>query len=383
MTTPEASDQVHRTHPMRKTWISVLFVVLAGLAAQGATTAYWVNRTLLETDRFMAVVTPIIASPEFAEQTGSVVASKTVDALGVEEKVNNSLDQLNQYLQALPDALGIDPAGPIGQRLPDLPDLTNLTDPIVTRVEGRVSALTEDLVSSDEFQNLADTSIRDAHAIAVAVITEDESGLPTLVSLDGDVEINFRPMIADAIVEVVAAGAEALGVDTPNIDSGASSEDILSDVFAQRGIEVPEDFGRFVVISEDQLAPYRSLLKTLNQLQWVLILLTLLFSFAAIWTNPDRLVGTIWLGVGIVVFQLLNWPLTATINNSVIDGLQSSETSLVNLVLQTATSELLDLTIVVIAAGVVITIFGMVRVGMEDHEASGTGDDAGALASAG
>ncbi len=366
---------------MRKTWISVLFVVLAGLAAQGATTAYWVNQTLLETDKFMSVVMPIIDSPEFAEKSGQVVASQTVEALGVQDKVEHSLGQLNEYLQALPEAVGIDPDGPIGQRLPELPDLTLLAEPITTRVENRVSELTTDLVSSDEFQTLVDTAIRDAHAIAVAVVTEDESGLPSFVNLDGDVEINFRPMIADSIVGVVTAGAAALGVETPKIDSGASSEDILSGVFTQRGVEVPDDFGRIVVVSEDQLAPYRSLLKTLSQLQWVLILLTLLFSFAAIWTNPSRLVGTIWLGVGIVVFQLLNWPLTSTITDSVIGGLQSSEDSLASLVLQTATSELLNLTILVIALGVIITIFGMVRVGMEDDATSSTDNDAEAIAS--
>jgi hypothetical protein len=355
---------------MRKTWVSVLFVILAGLAAQGATAAYWINHTLLETDRFMSLITPVISSPEFAERVGGVVATKTVEALGVEEKVENALDQLNEYLQAIPEAIGVDPNGPIGQRLPALPDLTLLADPFTAKVESRVAELTTDLVSSSEFQNLADTSLRAAHTFAVAVVTGDESELPPAVTIDGDVELNFRPMIADAIVEVVSAGADALGVETPRVDSGASSEEILAEVFAARGIEVPDDFGRVVVLSEEQLEPYRDAVTILSRLQWVLILLTVLLSFAAIWTNPNRLVGTIWLGVSIVAFQLLSWPLTTTITESVIEGVKSSDAGLAEIVFQTATSELLNQTIVVIVLGVIVTLIGMVRVGMEGDDAA-------------
>ncbi len=364
MTNTQESDQAHWPQRVRKTWISVLFVVLAGLAAMGATAAYWVNQTLLDTDKFMEVIAPIIASEDFAMRSGQVVAARTVEAIGVEEKVANSLDQLNEYLQELPEALGVDPTGPVGQRLPELPDLTLLADPITTRVENRVSELITDLVSSSEFQSLADSSVRGAHAVAVAVITEDDSALPPAVNVDGDVELNFRPMIADAIVGVVAAGANALGVDTPRIDAGASSEEILAAVFEGRGIEVPDEFGRVVVISEEQLAPYRNLFKILNQVQWLLVLLALAFAFAAVWTNPNRLVGTIWLGVSIVAFQLLNWPLTTTVTDAVLEELQSAETGLVRVALQTVTSELIDLTIVVIVLGVIVTLVGMVLVGM-------------------
>ncbi len=381
MTNTQTPDRAHWTQRLRKTWISVLFVILAGLAAQGATTAYWINHTVLETDRFMSVVAPVISSPEFAERSGEVIATKTVEALGVEEKVENSLDQLNEYLQAIPEAVGIDPNGPIGQRLPALPDLTLLAEPITAKVENRVSELTTDLISSSEFQSLTDAALRTAHTVAVAVVTGDDSNLPPAVTVDGDVELNFRPMIADAIVNVVAAGADALGVDTPRVDSGASSEEILAEVFGSRGIEVPDDFGRVVVITEEQLEPYRSALQTLNRLQWVLIIVTLLLSFAAVWTNPNRLVGTIWLGVGIVAFQLLSWPLTTTITESVIEGLDSTDTGLVELVFQTATNELLNQTIVVIALGVIVTLFGMVRVGMEGDDADDVEADEEAMSS--
>lgn len=64
-----------------------------------------------------------------------------------------------------------------------------------------------------------------------------------------------------------------------------------------------------------------------------------------------------------------------------VDGLQSSESGLANLVLQTATSELLNLTLAMKALGVIITIFGMVRVGMEDDASSSADSGEKAMAS--
>ena len=39
-----------------------VLVVLMGIAVAGSVVGFWVNRTVLETDRFMAVVTPIVES---------------------------------------------------------------------------------------------------------------------------------------------------------------------------------------------------------------------------------------------------------------------------------------------------------------------------------
>jgi hypothetical protein len=376
MTAPQPSEPRLKSDRLRSKWISLAFVVLASLAALGATTAYWVNQTLLDEDRFMEIVTPIVASDELAESLGDQVAARASNALGVEQRVDNSLQALDDYLHGLTEALDLDPNGPVGSRLPEIPDLTLLADPIVERVENRISGVVVTLVSTDEFQSLIDMAIRNAHKIAVVVATGDDSGLPDAITVDGDIELNLRPLIAEAIVGVVQAGADAIGIDTPQLDSGSDPEEVLAQAFGSRGIEVRDDFGRVVLVSEEQLAPFQGAVKAMSVSMWMLIALTVLLSAAAIWTHPNRVVGTVWLGVGIIIAQLINWPVSAYFVGRVTENLsENSEATLINVILQTVSSNLLGLAVIVIIFGALIALGALFFAGWQasqDHDLPAT-----------
>ncbi len=59
MTTSQTTDEPRSMWRRVAAWV---LVVLMGIAVAGSVVGFWVNRTVLETDRFMAVVTPIVES---------------------------------------------------------------------------------------------------------------------------------------------------------------------------------------------------------------------------------------------------------------------------------------------------------------------------------
>jgi hypothetical protein len=373
MTTPEATNSGNTGHPMRKTWISIIFVVLTAVAAQGATGAVWINRTLLDTDRFMDLVEPVIGSEEFATSAADVVAAKAIEALDLKTRVENTLQAINDYLSGLVGSLGIDSDGPLGSLLPDVPDLTILAAPLTNGVETRVANVVNDVFDNAEFRQSVDTALRLSHRVAVAVLTEDDSALPDSVSVNGDVVINLRPMIANAVVSVAAAGADLVGTDFPNISPSDSPESILSDVFANRGIEVPDDFGYVTVLSAEQLEPYRGAVATLGRLQWVMILLTFALLAAAIWTNPDRLAGAVWAGIGIIIVHLIDWPVSTRLLEAV--GGNGAGQSLIESVVGEAARYLRELALIVILLAAVLTVVSLTitaRQARDENQASTT-----------
>lgn len=308
----------------------------------------------------MDTLEPVIGTEEFATSAADAVTTKAIDALDLETRVQNALQTINNYLSGLVGSLGVDPDGPLGNLLPDVPDLTVLAAPLTNGIETRVANVVNDLFDNPEFRKSVDTALRLSHQAAVAVLTEDDSALPDSVVVNGDVVINLRPMIASAVVSVASEGAGLVGIDFPNVSSTGSPEEILGALFANRGIEIPDDFGYVTVLSEEQLEPYRGAVATLARLQWVLILLAFVLLAAAIWTNPNRLTGAVWAGIAIIIVHLSNWPVTARLLAAV--GGDGTGQSFIESIVKSATDYLRGLALIVIFLAAVLVVASLAMI---------------------
>ena len=83
---PEATRR-RRTRSVAS-WV---LVVLSTILVIAAATAWWVHATLLDTDRFMAIVGPAISSDAFEAQLSETLADATTEALDLEARIEDRL----------------------------------------------------------------------------------------------------------------------------------------------------------------------------------------------------------------------------------------------------------------------------------------------------
>ncbi|MBY5161987.1 hypothetical protein [Salsipaludibacter albus] len=303
---------------MRRTWVSVTLTVLAALATLLATVGWWVHATLLDTDRFMALVDPIVTSPATGEAVGDRVTDELFTALDLEERVATSLGEVDAWLRSgIADLLDLDPEGPVAQRLPDGPELAALTPALVAAARERVSDRVTLAVERPRFRSALEQSVRSAHVATVAVLREDQAALPEAVVVDGDVTLDLRPLVETALAPVVRDTADLLG-----LEPGSIPDDLrLDDLAARLGVEVDPDVATIVLVEEEQLAPWRGAVSTFDRLVWVLVAVAVLLAAAALWTAPRRSRATLWLGLAVAVALAATFPLLAVLSDVLLGRL--------------------------------------------------------------
>lgn len=110
-------------------WFSVLvclLTILGLISYTGFTIAHWVQRQVLTTDNYVAMVTPLPKNPEVA----SALSSYTVNQLFVATDLSNKIEQ------ALPERI------------------TFLADPLSAQLQARLTNRTKQLVQSDKFTEI-------------------------------------------------------------------------------------------------------------------------------------------------------------------------------------------------------------------------------------
>ena len=150
----------------------VICVVLAGLLTMPAAVAYWGQRTLNDTERYVATVDPLVASPEVQD----VIATRVTDAIQKQVDIEAILNNVF--------------AGVITDR----PRLEQLVGPLAAAVNGLIDRQVREFIASDEFADLWVRINTRAQQALHRVLTGEGSGAVTVqgneVVLDVDEVIN-------------------------------------------------------------------------------------------------------------------------------------------------------------------------------------------------
>ena len=158
---------------------AVVCVVLAALLTTPAAVAFWGQRTLNDTQRYVDTVGPLVDSPEVQD----AIATKVTDAIQQQVDVEAILNQVF--------------AGVITDR----PRLQLLVGPLAGAVNGLIENQVREFIASDTFADLWVTANTRAQQLLVRLLKGDESGA---VSLQGD------QVVLD-VSEVIDAGQAASG----------------------------------------------------------------------------------------------------------------------------------------------------------------------------
>ena len=140
---------------------AIICVVVAALLTTPAAVAYWGQRTLNDTQRYVDTVGPLVDSPEVQD----AIATRVTDAIEKQVDIEAILNDVF--------------AGVITER----PRLERLVGPLSAAINGLIDREVRDFIASDEFADLWTRVNTRAQQALQSVLTGESSGA---VSLKGD-----------------------------------------------------------------------------------------------------------------------------------------------------------------------------------------------------
>jgi hypothetical protein len=285
--------------------VSAALVVLTVIAAVASTVSLWARATLLDTDRFMAVVQPALDDPSFATAMTEVVTEQVLAGLDLDARVTETLEDLDELLLGSLEGPDLGPVATDRLSRLERPRLTALAPGIATALEARVAAVVETTVDSDLVTAWLPELVRRAHAGGVAVVRSDPGQLPNVDVRDGEVTIDLVPVIAHALQGAVTELRDFLPeIRLPQVrgdGAGIDAEVDVDELAAALRTRLPSDFGEVTVLRSGVLPEAQLALRTLDRLVGGLTFLTVGLLAVTVATSRRRRRTVVQLGGGLAL----------------------------------------------------------------------------------
>lgn len=174
---------------------AVLCLVLAGLLTTPAAVAYWGQRTLNDTQRYVDTVQPLVNSPEVQDVIATTVTDAIQKQVDVESIINNVFSGV----------------------ITDRPRLQQLVGPLSAAINGLIERQVREFIASDAFADIWVRANTRAQQVLHRVLEGDETGA---VSLEGDeVVLDVAEVIDQVKQRLVDRGLTFVeNVPIPNSD---------------------------------------------------------------------------------------------------------------------------------------------------------------------
>ncbi len=245
VTTPEPPSR-HRGR-----WAGAMVLLLiAALLAPLSALATWSRSTLLDQDRYLAMVAPLAKDPAVQKEVSLRITNAVFEQLKVKQLTTQTLDAI----AARPRVAGVTENLPV--------ELSTFAEPISNAIYGFTEDQVSKLVASSAFQDAWVAANREAHAGLVAALT-GQTGTNGVVVSNGQVSVNLGPFIQQIKPILVERGVP----------------------FADR---IPVVDAQFVVLQSEALARAQSAIRLLDLLRVVLPVLALLCLAAGVALAPGR-----------------------------------------------------------------------------------------------
>lgn len=315
------------TTPRWRRRVVPVLVVLSSASIVAASLAVWTHRTALGTEPFMAAVGPAIEDPSFSSAVSDVVSRELLSVLDLEVRVTAALEELDTLVAgAVADFLDLSEwqrrlLGSIGR-----PSFGDLAPAIAADLEARIGRQVDAIFTSEHMQQALPVLVRRAHSGVVALIRDVPEEIPNVVITDDEVAVDLAPLVGRALQQV---GDLLIGLipdlNLPDVIADRADE-------ARRQIEtaiggrLPEDFGRIIVISAEDLGGIRQWAQGFDRLVWMLVALAVGVTVATLWLSEKRTRTVIHLGLGVVIGLGASWLLIGRIRSTLVGALTETET---------------------------------------------------------
>lgn len=310
--------------------------VLAGLALMLAcvsillsTVAVWTHQVAFNTERFTALTSRVVTSPEIIDPLSARISTQVVDALGVGTRLE----------ARLPDALK--------------PLAGALTVAVRDGIERRLQVA----LANPKIQNALITTLSFAHARIMALL-RGQSNAVTVV--DGYVVIQVFPVVGAALTELQAMGLIPPEVQLPDLSSGEPPEVLLprlQTALAALGVTLPADFGTIQLMPADRLVTAQAAVRAFDIIVVVLLILSVVLVALAIWLARHRRRMVIYVAIGTIIAFLLARLAIRGIEEALIAGIaDAGVASAVRSVLDATIEDLRRLTTIILVATAIVAI---------------------------
>ncbi|MGI9612490.1 MAG: hypothetical protein ACR2QO_06255 [Acidimicrobiales bacterium] len=253
----------------RHRWLSIGAAILAGIVLPLAVISVWARNTLLDTDEYVATISPLVDDENIQEAV----------SFRVTEAVSDEVDFKAIAEEVLP------------------PNAQVLAGPIEAGAESVIAELASSVVESPTFAQLWREANREAHQNLVPLITGDNSGVVDVEK--GRVVVP----LGDIADDVVGRLDERLGAD-------------LSARMPEEGFDA-----EIVLIESQELADAQTGARWLNRLRWVFVFLAVAFGIGAIAMSEHRRLGVRRLGIAMFASMLLTLLLYSFFRNQYMANL--------------------------------------------------------------
>lgn len=301
--------------------------MLAGIAVAAAVIGYWAHETLLDTDRFMAAVTPAVESDAVKRVVADRIADQVLEALDLDTRVAEALNRAGDRISgAIAGALDLSPDQ--ASRLQRLDSgLQLLAGSIAGGLETRIRDGINQFVTSRDGNGLLVDLVAALHRRTVLLLRDELDQLPSIDVQNGEVKLNLVPMVAESIRRVVNAGIVAMGGERqiPPFDSGEDAQQAIDRLAGIVGRDLPPDFAQVAIMSEDQLRNAQGMVKTFDRLVWVLIGLAVLLAGLAVLLAPSWTAGLLRVGAAMAGALILAWFGVGAISDAVAQAARTPE----------------------------------------------------------
>lgn len=306
---------------------SWILVVLTAIAVAGSVVGFWVHRTVLDTDQFMAAVSPIVESESVQAVVGDRVGDQLVEALSLETRLGERLSQAeDRLLERLAEALDLPEA--VVRRLENASlGLESLAPVIAAGVESRIRDAVNTFISSPEGTRLLVETIETAHERSVLLLRDELDQLPNVVVEEGEVRLNLVPLIVEVLRSVINAGLDIVGIEReiPTFDSAEDATAAVDRLATLLNRDLPPDFGQVRLGSEASLERAQGLVRAFDIALWVLVIVGLVLAVLAVWLAPTMRAGLVRVGVAAALAALVGWIAVRFISSQVVEAAATAD----------------------------------------------------------
>lgn len=279
-----------------------VLVVLTSLCVVAATIGIWTQRTLSDTDRYVALVAPLADDPAVTNPLAARLSEEVFLALDVETRIEEALASIPN----IPPAAGF------------------LAGPITAGAQNLIRQRVEGFLASPAFAELWVDLNRRVHVKVRALLNEDYEQLPNVEISGGDIQLNLVSVVAAIIERLAQGGVDLLGIDVtvPDIPASLESSAAIDRLSSALDVTLPADFGQVTIMSADQLSGYQDAVRTLKRLVLATFLLSLVLLALTIVVAPNHRRAVMWLGGGVAVGLFLAGVFLRRVEASIVDEIQ-------------------------------------------------------------
>jgi hypothetical protein len=283
------------------TWV---LVVLTSLMVLVATIGVWAQRTVADTDRYVALVAPLADNPAVTNP----LADRLTDEIFVALDVQGRIQQAIASIPNLPDAAAF------------------IAGPVTAGAQNFIREQVREFLASDAFADLWEELNRTAHDKIQALLNGDYEELPNVELNGGEVQLNLVSVAAQVIQRIAQSGVDALGFDVtvPDIPTDLDAAPAIQRLSSALGVSLPADFGQVTILTVDQLTEYQDTIRAIKRLVIGIFLLSLVLIGVTLLVAPDRRRAVVWLGCGIAVALFLGAVFLRRMRANILDSIEGA-----------------------------------------------------------